>query len=267
VVFLLLQIYLNIQHSQKERCKENFFVSNFKKMVPTIKGEIMMKLFQPFVNIVFPNTCACCGTSLQRDQASICDWCAESRFEEAVDEFQILPENVEFVFAMWQFDKGAYLQDLLHDLKYNFLKGVGRELGYLAGRAFIDRMDADTLQNIEGLNPLIVPVPLHRSKERKRGYNQSGALAEGFSKSVGWPVISDKAVIRTRKTKTQTGLTTGQRARNLKGAFGVNSRAELDGAFPLIIDDVFTTGATTFELASAICRDEQSCGIVTIAKA
>ncbi len=227
----------------------------------------MKRWIQPFIEVAFPNVCACCGSSLYGDKRYICAWCTDSRFEDAWDEETILPDNVQFVFSMWQFDKSGNLQDLLHNLKYNFLKEVGRELGYLAGRAFIEKMDADILQEVQEARPLMVPVPLHRSKERKRGFNQSSALAEGFSKATGWPVLTDNTVIRKRKTKTQTGLTTGQRAHNLNGAFGVNSRELLDEAFPLIIDDVFTTGATTFELASTICCNGQTCGIVTIAKA
>lgn len=167
---------------------------------------------------------------------------------------------------MWQFDKGGYLQDLLHELKYNFLQDVGEELGYIAGRAFLEKTDADLLQYLDGANPVIVPVPLHKSKKRTRGYNQSRALARGFARAADWKVAEEGIVKRVKKTKTQTGLNTEQRSKNLKGAFEVVEPNAFQGCFPVIMDDVFTTGATTYELAHVITSNSQGAGIVTVAR-
>lgn len=226
-----------------------------------------MSFIQPLIDIVFPATCVCCGTSTHKNNRYLCGWCSISRFESASDsEQELLPEKVRFAYSMWQFDKGGYLQDLLHNLKYNYLRGVGNELGYLAGLSFIEKTDADTLQYLDAANPLLVPVPLHKSKQRQRGYNQARALAEGLSGALGWEIISQKAVIRARKTKTQTGLNAGQRTQNLKNAFITRKPEELQDRFAVIVDDVYTTGATAFELASTICGDSRNCGIITIAR-
>lgn len=227
----------------------------------------MKNLLQPFIDIVFPKTCVCCGSSLGDKDRYICVWCRKKRFEKShVDGHQVLPENIDFVFTMWQFDKGGYLQDLLHNLKYNYLQDVGEELGYLTGKCFIDRFDTDHLQKLDGLNPIIIPVPLHKSKQRKRGYNQSRSLARGFSSATNWPVIDQNVVKRVKKTKTQTGLNSQQRSENLEGAFAITESEFTKGTFPIIIDDVFTTGATTFELARSIISDNQKAGIVTVAQ-
>jgi ComF family protein len=244
------------------------FVSDSQKMVPTIKRSCMINVLKPFIDIVFPAVCACCGSALQQSESSLCVWCAESRFEKPGEIPLILPQSVDFVFSMWQFDKGGYLQDLLHSLKYNFLKGVGTELGCLAGRAFLETAEGKLLvANMHERTPVIVPVPLHRSKERKRGYNQARALAGGFAEATGWEISYKDCIQRVRKTKTQTGLTTEQRANNLRGAFHLKNGAALQGKYPIIIDDVFTTGATTFMMADVLCRPGETCGIVTVAQA
>lgn len=227
-----------------------------------------MRFIQPYIELAFPVTCACCGSSVEGPQRYICYWCSGKRFERATtDDTMFLPQKVRFVWSLWQFDKGGALQDLLHKLKYNYLKGVGYELGYLAGRTFLDDMDADTLQMLDARNPLLVPVPLHKSNQRKRGYNQARALGEGLVKTLGWEICDEHFINRTRKTRTQTGLTTGQRAENLKQAFQIMNPRQLSGHYPVIVDDVFTTGATTFELASTLCSDGGQCGIITIARA
>lgn len=169
---------------------------------------------------------------------------------------------------MWNFDKGGYLQDLLHKLKYHHLRGVGLELGYLMGANFLHRHSQEELDGIDEAKPLVIPVPLHRSKKRKRGYNQARALGEGVAKSTGWEILKPGVIERIKKTKTQTGLNLKQRSENLRGAFRVTDSQPLKGRFPIIVDDVFTTGATTFELARVIHNlNEQSSGIMTVAKA
>ncbi len=169
---------------------------------------------------------------------------------------------------MWNFDKGGYLQDLLHKLKYHHLRGVGLELGYLMGTNFLHRHSQEELDGIHEAKPLIMPVPLHRSKKRKRGYNQARALGEGVAKSTGWEILKPGVIERIKKTKTQTGLNLKQRSENLRGVFRVTDSQPLKGRFPIIVDDVFTTGATTFELARVIHNlNEQSSGIMTVAKA
>lgn len=229
-----------------------------------------MNLIKYFGNsisdLVFPVTCACCGIKTGEAHQTICNWCRRSRFEMAGEELnQILPESVTSLFSMWYFDKGGYLQYLLHNLKYNHLKGVGKELGRLLAATYLRNSEPD---KILGMNPLIVPVPLHKSRLRKRGYNQARVLVEGYAELTNWDIIDQGAITRTRNTGTQTGLTGKQRSDNLRNAFKINSLEQFQEREIIIIDDVFTTGATTFELASAIfeisqCKSE----IVTVARA
>ena len=231
--------------------------------------ELMKKIYQSYAEIAFPPTCACCGTSTNSEERFICSLCRAERFENAgTGQTDILPNNVTFVNTMWYFDKGGYLQDLLHKLKYHHLKGVGLELGYLLGSDFLHGRSQDELDEIYNSKPLIIPVPLHRSKKRKRGYNQARALGEGVSKSTGWDIIESGAIKRIKKTKTQTGLNLKQRSENLRGAFQIADPEPIEKGFAIIVDDVFTTGATTFELARTIHETTgKKSGILTVARA
>lgn len=230
--------------------------------------ELMKKIYQSYSEIVFPSTCICCGTSTNSEDRLICSVCRTQRFENAgVEQNDILPATVGFVNTMWHFDKGGYLQDLLHQLKYHFMRGVGIELGYLLGKHFLYTR-TQQLDTISEPNPMIIPVPLHSSKRKERGYNQARALAEGVSKSTGWKVLNRGSIIRIKKTKTQTGLNLKQRSENLRGAFQITNTDQLEGHYPIIVDDVFTTGATTFELARTIHdTTTRSSGILTVARA
>ncbi|MBO6792599.1 MAG: ComF family protein [Balneolaceae bacterium] len=198
----------------------------------------------------------------------MCSTCLKSRFERT--ELRegnstsgiFLPEAVSFQYALWNFDKGGFLQDLLHDLKYNQLSGVGVDLGKTLGAALCDH---NILKDEEWV---IVPVPLHRKKKKKRGYNQARKIAKGVSISTGSSLISEEIVTRVKHTATQTGFTLEKRNKNIANAFEVTNINVLRNAACLIIDDVFTTGATTFELAGTLANaGVRKIGIATVAQA
>jgi ComF family protein len=100
----------------------------------------------------------------------------------------------------------------------------------------------------------LVPVPLARTRERERGFNQSALLARALGARWGLPV-HERAVERTRVTASQTRLTPGERRGNVSGAFRVapGAGAALRGAHVVLVDDVVTTGATMNACAAALC--------------
>ena len=112
----------------------------------------------------------------------------------------------------------------------------------------------------------IVAIPLHPSRERERGYNQSALLARALAAHVGVPFES-RALRRTRATQQQALLSQAERAANVRGAF-LADRPFLDGRHVVIIDDVFTTGATLTAAAEA-CKDAGAATVtaMTIARA
>ena len=102
----------------------------------------------------------------------------------------------------------------------------------------------------------IIPVPLHRKRRRKRGYNQAAGIARALGRELHLPV-DEKTLFRVRNTVPQKALNDRERRRNLNGAFRVSERAELsDGERVLLIDDIFTTGSTLD--AAALCLTESA---------
>lgn len=97
----------------------------------------------------------------------------------------------------------------------------------------------------------IVPVPLHPLKEREREFNQAENLAKHLSDAVKIPV-NKKLLRRVTHTQTQTRLTKQERAANMNGAFAVHKNTRLNGERVVLLDDVFTTGATTSACAKAL---------------
>ncbi len=114
---------------------------------------------------------------------------------------------------------------------------------------------AESLQNDARLHDppadALVPVPLHRRRERERGFNQADALCRRLSCETGLPVW--RALRRVRATSVQARLSRAQRLHNLRDAFLPAPRLPVRGAHLLLVDDVFTTGSTVHECARVLC--------------
>jgi len=143
---------------------------------------------------------------------------------------------VKHVIAFLKFRKTGIVQHLLHQLKYNNHPEVGVKLGKIYGKELFDT----------GFNnefDLIVPVPLHETRKRRRGYNQSACFAEGLSSALQIPWDES---ISTRKvsTTTQTRKSKVERWENVKNVFDIHQPEKIRQARILLVDDVITTGAT-----------------------
>lgn len=144
--------------------------------------------------------------------------------------------NVKHAWAFLKFRKSGIVQQMLHQLKYNNHPEVGVRLGMLFGKELHG-------QGLEKEFDLIVPVPLHYSRQRKRGYNQSAKFAEGLSQSLGIP-WDESISVRKRSTTTQTRKSKLDRWENVKDVFGVDVADRILNQRILLVDDVITTGAT-----------------------
>jgi ComF family protein len=135
---------------------------------------------------------------------------------------------------------------LVHGLKYRDRVELGSWMASWMRRAGADVVDAADV---------IVPVPLHRGRLWWRRYNQSMLLAQGVGRSSGKPV-STALLHRVRATEQQVGLTADQRDRNVRGAFRVPdaAKAAVAGRRVLLVDDVYTTGATVKAATRALLR-------------
>ncbi|MEM9389587.1 MAG: ComF family protein [Bacteroidota bacterium] len=144
--------------------------------------------------------------------------------------------HVEHAWAYYLFNKHARIQELLHKMKYHNMPELGELVGEKLGAALNDL-------NAELAIDVIVPVPLHKSKLRRRGYNQSDHFARGLSKRLDCDVATD-IVVRTKDTQTQTRKSRVQRWKNVNDIFKVKDNSHLQDKNVLLVDDVITTGST-----------------------
>lgn len=224
--------------------------------------------------LAFPNVCIQCNKPLQRVTFHICKDCLDGP-PQLQDERAIYAENevlcpayILFRWSCWQFEKYGHLQQLMHELKYGGKPRIGIDLGAYAAKVLQSYCEQNAgLLNLL-TNPLLVPIPLHARKKRMRGYNQAFFVAKGFATSLGYELPEEELVSRRVFTKTQTGLDVEQRKENLSNVFYLPFPSKINGRDIIIIDDVFTTGATTFELARTLMNyNVATISIITLAQA
>jgi ComF family protein len=158
---------------------------------------------------------------------------------------------VKYAGAFLKFRKTGLVQHLLHQLKYNHHPEVGRRLGIFFGK----EMRGVGLANEFDM---IIPMPLHRSRQLRRGYNQSTMFAEGLMNSLGIP-YNDTAVVRKINTSTQTRKNKAERWENVNLAFTVRDPVAISNKRILLVDDIITTGASIEACGQAlvnhVCKD------------
>jgi len=207
-----------------------------------------------FVDILFPSLCVTCGKRLITQEKYIClecwsdlpvtDFC-KSRGNK-VEQLFWGRVNIECAASYFSYKKGSRYQQLIHSIKYRRLK----ELGFVAGQRFgFSLSESDDFSTVD----IIVPVPLHPKKEKKRGYNQSTWIARGIGESMKKKVSSDN-LYRIIQTKSQTRKSRYQRWQNVEGIFGIRQPAKFAGKHILLIDDVVTTGSTLEACAAPLLQ-------------
>ncbi|WP_245130542.1 ComF family protein [Mucilaginibacter straminoryzae] len=154
--------------------------------------------------------------------------------------------QLEGSYALLYFNKGSKVQRLMHRLKYKNMPKIGKVLGGLAG---------SRLNQVEGFKTVnvIIPVPLHPKRLKKRGYNQSTYFALGIAKRIRARVVEHN-LIRTKATETQTHKTRLERFENMKAVFAVKRPQELEGKHILLVDDIMTTGSTLESCANVLLQ-------------
>lgn len=211
--------------------------------------------FHSFWSLLFPRCCVVCGSPLSRGEECLCT-CCNINLPRAG--FHLRKDNpVECLFwgripglkrasSFLFYRKGSDSRRILHLLKYGGYKELGEVMGrYMAAElssgGFFDGVD------------MIIPVPLHRKKQKLRGYNQSEWIARGIASVTGIPLCAE-CMIREKNTETQTRKSTFERWENVEGIFRLCDTVHFEGKHVLLVDDVLTTGATTVACASAFAR-------------
>lgn len=195
-------------------------------------------------DIFFPKLCVICNRSLSVGEHYFCLNCEADL---PVTTFHKSSNN-PLVKAMWgrmslemgysflHFNKSGSAQKLLHELKYKSNPMLAEHLGIMYGQIIKQSVKENQITHI-------MAVPLHKSKERLRGYNQSLLFVNGLNQILNLKNAS-RQIIRNKATETQTRKTRFQRWQNVQSIFEIKNPEELKNAHILLVDDVITTGAT-----------------------
>ena len=142
------------------------------------------------------------------------------------------------------------MRGLIHLLKYEGMLPAKKVLGRILAEAIV-RCGEEF-----GPEVLVVPVPLHASKKRQRGFNQNEMVAGEAIKLIGnqGHPFDSTVLVRRRNTESQIGLTRHQRRENMRGAFSIVNRAAVQDREVLLVDDVLTTGTTVSECSKVLLR-------------
>lgn len=223
-------------------------------------------MFSDFLNLIFPEVCLLCERHLHKSERILCAKCVEglpttdNHLEYNYDIAKRLMGRMscKYVLAFLFYRKKGIVQELIHELKYRNQEEVGAVLGYIYGEMLSEA-------KISNQFDLIIPVPLHPKREKKRGYNQSDVFAEALARAMKVEYRND-LIKRTINTQTQTRKSRIHRWVNVEEVFEIAQEEDLSGQNILIVDDILTTGAT-FEAMGAVVRKYNPSTISVLAMA
>jgi len=211
--------------------------------IETLKT-IVCDLFYGLISLFFPAICIVCDQRIDEPNTVICNRCWSTLKELSADivAAKPTPEQLDAILPVFEFDD--IIQKIIHGLKYSGHKSSGLCLG----RLIAERLPKGYLLE----ESILMPVPLHPNKQRERGYNQSLYIARGIAEITG-NNIKDNMLKRVKNTITQTHLNAHERRENMQNAFALKRNCDLSGINSVVlIDDVFTTGATMNAAAAVL---------------
>ncbi|NDV65681.1 ComF family protein [Bacteroides sp. 224] len=205
----------------------------------------MKKWIHAFFTLFFPPCCIVCNRPLSESEEYMCLKCNMGLPR---TNYHLYKDNyVEKMFwgripiqratAFFFYQKGSEYNQLLHQLKYKGYKEIGEAIGRVLATEI--QSSGDFFHSID----VVIPIPLHSRKKKKRGYNQSEWIAKGISNITGIP-MDTVSVVREKDTDTQTRKSRMARWENVEGIFRLIDPDGFQGKHVLLVDDVLTTGAT-----------------------
>jgi len=223
-------------------------------------------MFNAIVNLFFPKLCYACSHLLSDNELHICTACRHNlpvtnfHFEnnDTVEKVFYGRVKIEHATALLRFKKKGIVQQLLHNLKYRGHETIGTILGEWLG---------NELKSVEAYNNIdvVIPVPLHKNKQRKRGYNQVAKFAIEIAKALNAEYI-DNVLIKTTATKTQVFKTRISRWNNANEIFNITNTNLIEGKHILLVDDIITSGATIEACANMLHKGKNiKISVATIA--
>ncbi len=210
------------------------------------------RLLHDIADLFFPRLCPICRRAMYRNEEGICTDCLHRlpRTDYHINPFNPMAQlflgkvPLERCAAFLLFTTPGDARHLIHHIKYQ----GGKECGYTLGKIYARELQPTGF--FHGIDH-IVPVPLHPSKLRHRGYNQSEWIARGIGETTGIPLLNE-VLYHTRDTHSQTRKTIYQRWLDTHTAYETDPDFDGNGKHILLVDDVVTTGATLLACAQAL---------------
>ncbi len=204
------------------------------------------EILKPLLDLVYPRICNECNQKISEDDNYFCVSCySKLKYLSIADDRENIRRKSNFhnsideVYSLFYFEPHTVSQKIIHMIKYEGMKNLGIQMGKALGEKLTQAgVKADK----------IIPVPLHISRKRERGFNQSEVIASGVSQIIGAPMVSG-ILKRARSTKSQTRLNREERLLNVHDAFELKIKPDLAGKSIIILDDVITSGATLLSCA------------------
>ncbi|MEO6348029.1 MAG: phosphoribosyltransferase family protein [Aquaticitalea sp.] len=208
------------------------------------------------LNLFFPKVCLACDGHLGDNEAYICTFCRNelpitnfhSEDDNAVAKRLYGRVNYKHATSLLWFNKKGIVQHLIHNLKYKGHEEVGVFIGQWLGE---ELRQLEVYKDID----VVVPVPLHKSKLRKRGYNQVDKFGMAIAKALNVEYNS-KVLVKTKATSTQVFKDRLKRILTHEADFSISESHSLKGKHILLVDDIITTGATLEACANELLTIE-----------
>lgn len=228
----------------------------------------LRELGEDLTGLVFPDLCAACRAEHPSRGQRVCLSC---KLTLPLTDHHLVARNgmmlrmegrvpLVAAAAMCHFVKDSLVQQVLHRIKYGGDREAALELGRLYGQELAEQ---EAFRGVAA----VVPVPLHAARLHRRGYNQSAWFGRGLAETLGCDCL-EESMERVRATETQTRKTLAERQANVASAFRLRDPAPLEGRYVLLVDDVFTTGATLEACAAELLQvPGLRLGLVTLAVA
>lgn len=201
-------------------------------------------MFKALINLFFPKVCYACLNVLADNQNTICTSCRHTlpitnfhfNNDDTVAKALYGRAKIEQGTALFRFEKKGPVQQLIHGLKYRGYENIGLVLGNWLGG---ELKTIPEYQNID----MVIPVPLHKKKLKKRGYNQVAKFGQQIAQQLG-ASYSDDILLKVSNTKSQTTKQRFARWQDSNTLFTLNNPASINNKHILLVDDIITTGAT-----------------------
>lgn len=208
----------------------------------------VLSVFHVLADLLFPRLCGVCGRGLTRGEKFICAVCLadlpvveKNSLRDKREEYRMTAGLPGDLYALFYYDKYSPYRNLIYQIKYYSRKKSAVYFGKMLGEKIAGHCKADC----------IIPVPLHKKRQKQRGFNQSYHIALGMAEALRIDLL-DNVIFRVEDNVSQTGKSVAERRKNVENIFRLDHPDKIRGRHVLLVDDVITTGSTILACARVL---------------